>query len=85
MTFANLEYSPKSCTAVQPLKPLLTVPVAWWGIERWLGGFAYRIPINLWVFAVAAGVVVVLTGSAVTVVVLRAVGGVPARVLSRND
>jgi len=32
---------------------LLAVPLAWWAMHSWLQGFAYRIDINLWVFALA--------------------------------
>jgi len=34
---------------------LLSCPMAWWAMERWLNGFAYRIPVSGWMF-VAAGV-----------------------------
>ena len=32
---------------------LIAVPLAWWSMNTWLEGFAYRIEINMWVFAVA--------------------------------
>ncbi len=75
----NLEYVPLLGAAV-----LLTVPLAWWGISRWLEGFAYRIAVSPWVFVVAVGIVAVITSLAVTVVTVRAARAVPARVLTRN-
>ncbi|MBK7871014.1 MAG: ABC transporter permease [Saprospiraceae bacterium] len=32
---------------------LIATPIAWYGANRWLEGFAYRIPIQWWVFAIA--------------------------------
>ncbi|HEA30672.1 MAG TPA: FtsX-like permease family protein [Leeuwenhoekiella sp.] len=32
---------------------VLAIPVAWWAMHNWLQGYAYRIDINLWVFALA--------------------------------
>jgi putative ABC transport system permease protein len=29
---------------------VITVPFAWWAANRWLQDFAYRTPINAWVF-----------------------------------
>ncbi len=38
---------------------LIAFPVAWWGMNKWLQGFAYRTTISWWVFAVA-GVIALL-------------------------
>src|SRR5579863_4950401 len=32
---------------------LVSAPIAWWLIEGWLKGFAYRIPVYWWIFAIA--------------------------------
>lgn len=32
---------------------LIAVPIAWWGMHKWLQSFAYRIEITWWVFAIA--------------------------------
>jgi putative ABC transport system permease protein len=33
---------------------LIATPTAWWAMNRWLNDFAYRTPMNVWVF-IAAG------------------------------
>ena len=33
---------------------LIAIPLAWWAVNQWLQGFAYRIPIAWWVFVFAA-------------------------------
>jgi putative ABC transport system permease protein len=32
---------------------VIASPVAWYGMNKWLQGFAYRIEISWWMFAVA--------------------------------
>ncbi len=32
---------------------VLAVPLAWWAMQQWLQGFAYRIDISIWVFVLA--------------------------------
>jgi putative ABC transport system permease protein len=32
---------------------VVSAPIAWWLIKGWLNGFAYRIPIYWWIFAIA--------------------------------
>lgn len=35
------------------LSAVISFPVAWWAMNRWLQDFAYRTPLNWWVFALA--------------------------------
>lgn len=39
---------------------LIATPVAWWGMQQWLQGFAYRVNIQWWVFALAGTMAVVI-------------------------
>ena len=34
---------------------VISTPVAWWAMNKWLQGFAYKTDMNWWVFAAAAG------------------------------
>jgi putative ABC transport system permease protein len=43
------------------LKPVLTgtliaIPIGYWAMDNWLQGFAYRVHLQWWLFAMAAGV-----------------------------
>ena len=33
---------------------VITFPIAWWAMQKWLSDFAYRVSIGWWVFVVAA-------------------------------
>lgn len=32
---------------------IIAIPISWWAMHNWLEGFAYRIDVDLWIFAVA--------------------------------
>ena len=37
---------------------IISIPVAWWMMNEWLGNFAYRIAMGAWIFlATAAGII----------------------------
>lgn len=42
------------------LSILLASPIAWWTMHQWLQGFAYRIHIQWWMFAIAGALAVVV-------------------------
>lgn len=42
------------------LATLIASPLAWYISNRWLSGFAYRTPINIWEFITAAGIAVAI-------------------------
>ena len=39
---------------------LIAFPVAWWMMNKWLQGFAYRVSIGWWVFALAGLITIVI-------------------------
>lgn len=45
---------------------ILAAPVGYWIVDRWLGAFAYRVPIRWWIFAAAFVVVLAVTVATVT-------------------
>ena len=76
----NLEYLPLLVVA-----GTIAIPVAWWGSNRWLERFAYRISPDAGTFALALLIVIFVTGLAISLVALRAARAVPASVLTRNE
>jgi putative ABC transport system permease protein len=57
------------------LANLIAWPLAWWALNRWLQGFAYRVDLPLWLFMAATGATLVAawaTVSAQTLLVARA-------------
>jgi putative ABC transport system permease protein len=60
---------------------LISAPVTWYLMHRWLQDFAYRIGIDWWMFAVAGILTVVITLLTISVQALRAAMANPANVL----
>jgi putative ABC transport system permease protein len=56
----------------------IAIPIAWYGIDQWLQGFAYHIPVDWFVFALAALVVLVIAWLTVSYESLRAAMTRPA-------
>lgn len=44
---------------------LLSVPITWYFMNKWLSNFSYKIPINFWFFAVAFIVAITVVGATV--------------------
>ncbi len=40
---------------------LIATPIAWWAMHNWLNDYAYKVDISWWTFAVAAGIIVLIT------------------------
>ena len=59
----------------------IAAPLAWLAAGKWLEGFAYRIPVHLWIFPVAGGSVVLLAFATVSFHALRAALANPAKSL----
>ncbi len=55
----------------------VAVPVSWFILDRWLQGFAYRITVDWWLFALAALTIILVSVSSVTLQSLRAASANP--------
>lgn len=51
---------------------LIAVPLAWFGINRWLEGFAYRTSMSWWVFAAGGGTMLLITMAVLCWRIIRA-------------
>jgi putative ABC transport system permease protein len=60
---------------------VIAAPLAWLAAGKWLEGFAYRIPVHLWIFPVAGAGVVLLAFATVSFHALRAASTNPAKSL----
>ncbi len=60
---------------------VVAVPVAYWGMSRWLDGFAYRVTIGPGVFALAGGLTLLISLVAVSAHTLRAATADPVKSL----
>lgn len=50
---------------------VVAIPVAGWIIQWWLQNFAYQIELTVWIFALAAGIVLLLAGATVIIQTLQ--------------
>ena len=62
----------------------LATPLTWWIVNRYLSGFAYRVPIYAWVFALALLVVLLVTALVVTARACRAATENPSITLKKE-
>lgn len=51
---------------------LIATPLGWWGMHRWLNGFAYRVDIHWWTFGIAGLAAVLIALLTVGFLALRA-------------
>ncbi|MDO6429338.1 ABC transporter permease [Flavitalea sp. BT771] len=59
----------------------IATPMTWWLINKWLQGFAYRIKIQWWMFALAGAVAVMIAFLTVGVLAIRAARSNPMKSL----
>lgn len=62
---------------------VISAPIAYYGVSKWLQGFAYKTPLYLWVFLIALAAIAVLTFLTVTLQGYRAATANPAQKLHR--
>lgn len=60
---------------------LIASPIAWWAMSKWLAGFAYRVDIEWWIFAVAGLLAVLVAFATVSVQSMRAALSNPVEAL----
>ena len=63
---------------------LIAVPITWVAMDKWLQGFAFRLPIGWWVFALAAMTAVFIAGCTVGAQVWRAARANPVTNLNQE-
>ena len=39
---------------------IISFPIAWYAMDKWLQDFAYRTPVSWWIFSLAAGITLVI-------------------------
>jgi putative ABC transport system permease protein len=60
---------------------VLAIPIAWWAMNKWLQGFAYRVPLSWWMFVLAGGLAVLIALLTVSFQAIRAAIANPIRAL----
>jgi putative ABC transport system permease protein len=63
---------------------IIAAPIAWWAMNKWLQGFAYRIGVEWWVLLIAGGVAVLIAFSTVSIQAVRSATANPVKSL-RNE
>jgi putative ABC transport system permease protein len=76
VTMLCKEFVSLICVAI-----VVASPVAWWVMHRWLDGFAYRLHISWWIFALAGAIAIVLALLTVSFRAIKAALVNPARSL----
>ncbi|WP_026967502.1 ABC transporter permease [Algoriphagus terrigena] len=51
---------------------LVATPVAWYGMNKWLEGFAYQVPIHWWIFGIAGALAVVIALATISFQAIKA-------------
>ncbi len=75
----SLEFAKLVCIAA-----IIAFPVAWWSMNKWLEGFAYRININWWIFAVAAVLALLIAVATISFQAIKAAIANPVMSLRRE-
>ncbi len=39
---------------------MISIPIAWFALDKWLAGFAYKIEISWWIFGIAGGIAILI-------------------------
>lgn len=60
---------------------IIAIPITWYGIDRWLGGFAFHIDLTWDLFVVPGVILATIALATVSVHILRGAGTNPAKIL----
>jgi ABC-type antimicrobial peptide transport system permease subunit len=60
---------------------VIAAPIAWWATHTWLLNFAYRTPINWWIFAVSGGAMILLAMVTLSIQTIKAAVANPVKSL----
>jgi putative ABC transport system permease protein len=63
---------------------LIASPLAWYGAQRWLQNFAYRITMPWWLFPLAGVAAIAIASLTISTQVIRAALANPVKSLSSN-
>jgi putative ABC transport system permease protein len=63
------------------ISAFIAFPVAWWLMEKWLQGFAYRVGMRWWIFAAAGGIAALIAFATVSVEAYKSAVVNPAKSL----
>lgn len=58
---------------------VMASPLAWWGMQKWLQNFAYRIDLNVWVFVGAGGLALLISILTISTQTLKAAYANPVK------
>jgi putative ABC transport system permease protein len=64
---------------------LMATFLSWWVMNKWLQGFAYRIPIYWWIFALAGGIAMLIAIISVGYRAIKAAFANPVEGLRSGD
>jgi ABC-type antimicrobial peptide transport system permease subunit len=59
----------------------IATPLAWWGMNQWLSGFAYHTEISWWIFALSGIMAIVIALATVAFQALRVASANPIKSL----
>ncbi|MGL6267644.1 MAG: ABC transporter permease, partial [Chitinophagaceae bacterium] len=40
---------------------LISIPIAWWGIHKWLENFAFKTTMSWWIFLLSGALMIIIT------------------------
>jgi putative ABC transport system permease protein len=60
---------------------LVASPIAWWGMNKWLQNFAYKIQISWWMFVAAGAAAIIIALATVSTQAIRAALSNPVKAL----